>query len=211
MKANNAACPGTPAGVVAFDAPTPWDGSCTAMDAIPSAASFEAPPPALVFSLSEGCNPSVEPPIKLAGGTTRALICGAQVGVPSGTCQNPADTCTLSKAAGFLSCIYGNDGEACPEGWPNTHVIFEDGDECICGCGSPQGEQCTSTLSVYADDVCSQLLGSAMVSSALPDACIDTAPGSPFGSKSATPPVYQSGTCTPSLTKSRPQTICCEP
>jgi hypothetical protein len=209
INANKAACPGVPGEAVPFDAPNIWDGACTAMDAVSSAASLLVPPPAL-SPLSE-CFPSSDPAIQLAGGATRALVCSDDFGIEPGACADPQAFCTVAKAPGFSLCVSSGGDTVCPEGWPDKHVVFLDIDECACSCAPPTGEKCSSTLSVYADGACSQLLGSALVSSDQAPMCIDTPPGSPFGSKSATPPLYQSGTCTPSLTKSLPVTLCCQP
>jgi hypothetical protein len=210
ITASKAACPGG-AQSVPFDAPTGWDGTCTAMDAISAAASVQAPPPELGFT--SGCSPSDDPPLKLTGGKTRSLECGTAYGVGEepGTCLRAGDTCMVPNVSGFLTCIANAGDLPCPDGWPNKHLIFEDAYECHCTCGDPTGEACSSTLSVYADAACSQLLGSATLSSDNDPVCIDVPPGSPLGSKKATPPVYQSGTCTPSLTKSLPATLCCLP
>jgi hypothetical protein len=209
MEANKAACPGGAGQGVPFNAPDTWDGKCTAMDPIPSASSLEAPPPTL--SISNGCGVSKDPPVKLAGGATRTLMCFDNFGIEPGACADPQEICTVAKVDGFALCLAQDGDLACPDGWPNKHLTFPDYYECVCSCGPPTGESCSSTLSVYADSSCSQPIGSAVVSSDKPPVCIDTAPGSPFGSKSATPPLYQSGTCTPTLYKSLPETLCCLP
>src|SRR5271154_5763727 len=81
-------------------------------------------------------------------------------------------------------------------------LVFYNAQECICACGSPIGDSCSATVTVYEDGACSQPLGSVMVSSDQPQACVNVPPGSAFRSKSATPPVYNSGTCTPSAGES---------
>jgi hypothetical protein len=209
MSANRAPCPGVAAEAIPFDAPEIWDGTCTAMDAVPSAASLDVPPPAL-FGTSM-CEASDAPPVSLAGGTTRALVCSNTDGEEPGACANPGDTCALGKAAGFLYCILAGGDQACPTPWPDKHLVFFDFQECNCSCGPPTGDTCTSTISVYSDSACMQPLGSAMVSSDQPDMCIDITPSSPLGSKSATPPIYQPVTCMPSETQSLPTTLCCQP
>jgi hypothetical protein len=209
MSANGAACPGDPSKVIPFDAPDTWDGTCTAMDAIPSASSLLASPPYL--NSMSNCFPASAPPIMIAGGKTRALVCENGYGVlPGQQCLNPSETCTVQQVPGFLSCIFQGGDQTCPDGWPVKHLEYDDSQECGCNCGAPTGDQCTTTLTVYSDGACMNALGSAMLSSEQPQVCIDTTPGSPYGSMSSSPVVYQSGTCMPTQTKSPVSTFCCQ-
>jgi hypothetical protein len=204
MTASTAPCPGNGTPGIPFDAPDTWDGSCTAMDAIPSAASLTVSPP----SLTDTCSPSSAAPIALAG-KTRGEACQDLDNVEIETCPNAADHCALPEVEGFSLCVGGGEGP-CPDGWPNMRLLFFDVSECGCACGAPMGSRCSSTLSLYADGACSELLGSSTISSDEEGGCIDATPGSPFGSKSATPPLYQSGTCTPSQVPPSPVTLCCQ-
>ena len=76
--------------------------------------------------------------------------------------------------------------------------MFLNSQACGCQCQKPVGESCSATVTVHADDACTQPLGSVTVSSDQPKACVDVAVGSTFKSKSSTPPVYKAGTCEPS-------------
>jgi hypothetical protein len=209
MNAGQSPCPAPLTQPIPFNAPDPWDGTCTAINALPSAASLDIPAPSLV-TLST-CAPSDAPPVMLAGGTTRALICGGP-GDTGVACPNQGEVCTVSKVPGFLYCVGApGDVATCPDGWPTRHVIYTDDAECNCSCGPVMGDECVSTLSVYSDSACTDLLAATMVTSNQTDVCINVPLGSPLGSKSSTLPVYMPGTCTPSLTKSQAQTLCCQP
>ena len=208
MNAGKTSCPAPLTQPVPFDAPDPWDGTCTGVNAIPSAASLDVPPPSmLTFSY---CQASNDPPVKLMGGTTRALMCGSP-GIFPLTCPSATDLCTVSRVPGFMFCV-GQDGNVptCPDGWPTRHVIYTDDAECNCACSQPMGDKCTTTLSVYSDAACMNLLAATMITSDVTDMCIDLPASPPLGSKSATLPVYMPGTCKPILTKSKPQTLCCQ-
>ena len=122
--------------------------------------------------------------------------------------------CSFPKFDGFLTCIASTNEApgACPEGWPTKHNIFLDNQACGCECGSPVGESCSTTVTVYGDGACSNPLGSVLVSSDQPKACVNVPAGSALKSKSATPPTYKAGTCTPKTTPmSGPLTYCCLP
>ena len=207
--ANGAKCPGDPSKVIPFDAPATWDGKCTAMDPVPSASSFLASPPYMQGKST--CYATDAPPIEVADGKTRALVCSNGYGLAAGECPYASDTCALNKVQGFLFCVARLGDQQCPDGWPEKHLEYDDSSQCGCNCGAPTGDLCTTTLTVYADTACSMPVGSTMLSSDQAQVCVDTTPGSPYGSKSSSPLVYQSGTCTPIPSTSAVQTLCCQP
>src|SRR5262249_17288670 len=143
MTASQAPCPGNGMPGIPFDAPAVWDGTCTAMDAIPSASSLTLSSP----PLSGKCPPSSEPPIALAG-KTRVEMCEDIGGLEIETCPSTADKCALPKVEGFSLCVGAGTGP-CPDGWPNKRVLFFDTDACACRCSAPAGARCTSTVSIY--------------------------------------------------------------
>jgi hypothetical protein len=199
-----ATCGGTS---LPFDAPEDWSGSCTSMDALDSASSIDAPPPYLPQLGT--CTGSSANPVSTSG-ATRALVCFSDtLGGTTPVCPSAGDMCTYAAVPGFSVCLSQSGDFACPPGWPNKRLEWPDYEDCNCTCSQPAGEVCTSTFTVYSDSMCMQSLGSAALSSADGDVCIETAPGSPFGSKQATPPLYQSGTCTPNLIPSQVTTLCC--
>jgi len=207
--ANPGACPGGGAGVQQFNAPAAWDGTCNTMSSVSSADSLTVTP---LPTPASYCVPSVAGPISLQG-PTPSLRCESPNHVAPGSCGDQSMICAFPKTDGFLTCIVDLSKKAveCPDGWPAKHVVWSNDYACGCTCGAPSGDTCSATVTVYEDGKCSKPLGSVMVSSDQPKRCIDVTPGSPFGSKSSTPPVYTAGTCTPSPTQTHPQTFCCLP
>lgn len=207
MTASDAACPAT--GSTSFDAPSVWDGTCTAQNAVSSADSLTISPPRL--GLYSKCAASATKVLGVQGGGTIALACKSPDSVPDGKCPD-GRVCAFPKVEGFRQCIVNFDGDAaCPTDWPEKHLYYDEATLCSCTCGDPMGEGCSTTITVYQDGKCKVPLGSTTVSVDLPPACIDVAPGSALGSKSATPATYSAGTCAPTLTKSPPWTLCCLP
>jgi hypothetical protein len=205
LSAHPAACPGGPSSQP-FNAPPLWDGACSAMDAVSSAASVTAVP---LSRAQPHCSatPS-QPPV--INGVTRAQVCVGTNSVPFGTCGDPQQTCIYPKTDGYVTCIASDGDQACPPGWPNKHLVYYDAQACVCVCGDPVGDSCSTTLTVYADNACTSRLASVAVSSSdTPAACMNVPLGSSLGSKSATAPVYTAGTCTPTLTKTTADTLCC--
>ena len=192
-----------------FNAPAAWDGTCNTMSSVSSANSLTVTP---LPTPASYCVPSVAGPISLQG-PTPSLSCESPNHVAPGSCGDQSMICAFPKTDGFLTCIVDLSKKAieCPDGWPAKHVVWSNDYACGCTCGAPSGDTCSATVTVYEDGACSKPLGSVMVSSDQPKGCIDVTPGSPFGSKSSTPPVYTAGTCTPSPTQTHPQTFCCLP
>jgi hypothetical protein len=205
--ANSSACPGG-SGSQQFNAPPAWDGTCDAMGAISSASSLTVMPPPIPGGQ---CVPVTAGTISIQGATA-AQTCDGLVHVAPGTCGDQSMVCAFPKTAGFLTCIAQLGDQQCPDGWPTRHLVFQNDQACGCQCQSPVGGSCSATVTVYADGACSQPLGSVMVSSDQPKACVDVAAGSAFKSKSSTPPVYKAGTCAPSaINEGAHLTYCCVP
>ena len=205
--ANASACPGG-AGSQSFNAPLGWDGTCDAMGAISSAASLTVMPASRPDS---ACSPVTTGPVSIHG-TTAAQTCDGTVHVAPGTCGDQSMVCGFPKTDGLLTCIAQLGDQQCPDGWPIRHLVFLNDQACGCRCQNPVGDSCSATVTVYADGACSQPLGSVMVSSNQMNACVDVAAGSPFKSKSSTPPVYMAGTCASSAVDfGAHQTYCCAP
>lgn len=208
LSASPGACPGGSG--AQFDPPHAWDGTCDATRIVPAADSLTvAPPP----DPAGYCNPESAGPADIQG-PVPALVCAGVPGTFLGTCANPSQFCAFPKFDGFLTCIASTDDDAgpCPDGWPTRHVVYLSSGACGCQCGDPVGESCSTTVTVYGDGACSAPLGSVMVSSDQPQACVNVASGSTFRSKSATPPTYKAGTCAPSAAPAAaPVTFCCLP
>jgi len=207
LTANASACPGGSGGQQ-FNAPPVWDGTCDAMGAISSASSLTVEPPTIPGG---HCVPVTAGTISIQGATA-AQVCNGTVHVAPGTCGDQSMVCAFPKADGFLTCITRLGDQQCPDGWPTRHLVFLNEQACGCQCQSPIGDSCSATVTVYVDSACSQSLGSVMVSSDQPKACVDVTPGSAFESKSSTPPVYHAGTCAPSaFNEGAHFTYCCMP
>src|SRR5262249_22766239 len=85
-----------------------------------------------------------------------------------------------------------------------------------CTCGPPEGGTCAALVSVYADDACTQQIGS-VTANAAGLMCVDVPQGSPLGSKEASSPTYTPGSCEPSgggeigsVQPTYPLTFCCQ-
>lgn len=208
LLANGGACPGG-SSAQQFNVPVGWDGTCNSMSPVSSASSLTVtplPPPV------SACTPSVAGPISLDGAAP-SLSCESPNHVAPGSCGDQNMVCVWPNSPSFLTCIVmvSQDSSECPAGWPTKHLVWENDYACGCACSQPSGDSCSATVTVYEDGACSQSLGSVMVSSDKPKGCVDVTPGSAFGSKSSTPPVYTAGTCAPSSTPTYPQTFCCLP
>lgn len=207
LSANPDVCPGGP-GAQEFSAPPTWDGTCNATNPVSSADSLAVASPPLPGGY---CDPVVTGPPKIQG-PMPAVECEGTPHVAPGTCGDQSMVCAFPKTEGFLTCIVQLGDQECPDGWPTKHRVFPNSQACGCQCSSPVGDSCSATVTVYKDGACSQPLGSVMVSSDQPKGCVDVTPGSAFGSKSSTPPVYKAGTCTPAtLTEGAHLTFCCLP
>lgn len=205
--ANSGTCSGGSDGQQ-FNAPSSWDGTCNPMNAVASADSLtvQAPP-----NPAGSCSPVVAGSVSIQG-TTPALGCSGMPSVAPGTCGDQSMVCAFPKTDIFRTCVTIVGDRMCPDGWFNKHLVYLDSQACGCNCGGPVGDSCSATVTVYSDGACSQPLGSVMVSSDQPKGCVDVAPGSPFKSKSSTPPVYKAGTCTPAaFSEGDPFTFCCLP
>jgi hypothetical protein len=208
FQANSTPCPASAS--APFDAPAAWDGTCTTMDATPSAAALLAQPPML---MSDGCVANQAVPITFSGSGPPALVCRADFDAAPGNCGNPNDFCVPSPVPGFALCIDAVGDGPCPAAWPTKHLLFLDLGTCQCLCGAPVGEACSTTVSVFSDSACSDPVASVMLSSSdSSTVCTNATPaGTPFGSKKATLPAYQSGACAPSVMPTPAFTFCCQP
>jgi hypothetical protein len=209
LSANAGACPGGGPGVQQFNASAAWDGTCNTMNPVSSADSLTVTPPPTPASY---CVPSVAGTITPQG-PTPSMSCEGLNHVAAGSCGDQSMICAYPKTDGFLTCIskLSKTAVECPDGWPVKHLFFGNDYACGCTCSAPNGDSCSATVTVYEDGACSNALGSVMVSSDQPEACVNVLAGSAFGSKFSTPPVYKAGTCTPSPTQTHPQTFCCLP
>jgi hypothetical protein len=230
LSTSSAICPGTAAGAshIFFNAPPGWDGSCSAMDAIPACGGGPCVESLTIspLNVTQGvCTPVAvsppAPPIQPVWSTV-AVSCKSMIPPPS--CENPGEICAPSAPPDFLRCISFADDLVCPgEPYTEKHLVYQDKDildqrTCTpCSCGAPEGNSCKAMISVFSDQTCSDLVGTNSISSLGPT-CIDIQPpGQALGSKSAGPVTYTPGTCQPSggkptgSIKTKPVTFCCLP
>jgi hypothetical protein len=176
------------------------------------------------------CVPHLVVPKDLTKSWAYVQACG---GTANGRCPNPGDVCRPAlppqpvpspgeQPSGVWTYCIGQpnpaDDAICPSAYPNLRVFvthYTDTRACApCTCGKPEGSTCTSMISVYADGACSMELGTLTVSS--DTVCLDVSGGSALGSKAATPPVYQPGSCpasdttTGTFTHDTPVAFCCQ-
>jgi len=212
VTANDVSCSAADGGAP-LDFPATWIGACNALSPAPTADSVTvgSVPISLVFE-SQCAAPST-PATTISGGVTQVLACYNLPPLPDGQCPLATnDVCAYAKVEGFSVCLVGQGDIACPSGWNDRHLYYDDFGACTCSCGSPVGDSCSTTVTAYADAACTTSLGSVKVSSDEPPACFSvTLPGSTLGSVAATPLVYTAGTCAPTLTKSPVSTLCCLP
>jgi hypothetical protein len=128
---------------------------------------------------------------------------------------------TLEKGFSICVSLEGDDSViTCPTQYPVRRVYYlagEDDRGCSpCECSPPQGDSCSSLVSIYADDACSEPVGAVQAESSGPT-CVSVPAGSPVGSKQASAPTYTPGMCQPSggemtgsVKPNHPYTICCQ-
>lgn len=222
---------GQPGGTsIAFDAPVSWDGKCDTTNQVPAnaAKSLTIAP---VTVTEESC--PVGPPVAaLTGGAvpyvwqTLVRTCHGQewsgCGSPSASCVPKGN----QPSSEFRLCVMkeGKIDYDCDDRWPEQRVIYKDVKDdrnCLteCTCGAPIGSKCTAEASVYqnSDNTCGGPTVVDIGIGSTSEACFDIVPpGKPLGSKSATSPTYNSGTCAPilgtsmgSATEQEPSTLCC--
>jgi hypothetical protein len=199
--ANSATCPATTGQQFPFEAPATWDGSCTSMDPVASAASVTVNMP-MVLS-GDGCNVGTSTVEAFKGGKTIALVC--QIGMLGGACPSLSEGCGPPSVPGFEVCaLYTGP---CPANLPVPHTFYAPSTACACSCGPATGDSCSETVTAYSDGACSEPIGSGTLTTADAMTCFDVSAG-PLGSKKASFS-YTPGTCQSTLTKITPQTFCC--
>lgn len=213
-----------------FDPPAGWDGGCTTNDSIPAGQLCAGTPCAQSLTIEAltlvetGCAPSQLPVPKDAPASWMTLGRFCQ-GWPGQACGNSGFVCTPARppGGGFRLCIYQKGDNDCPNLGPyqEKHVFydgFEDTRTCsACTCGPVSGSTCSTQVTIFTDDACSTQLVAATVTASA-SSCHDVPAGSALGSKSATAPAYEAGTCQPSggepmgmASPVGPSTFCCIP
>jgi hypothetical protein len=212
LTASSTICPGNGSGVThtSFDPPASWGGTCTPANAIsagklcngvPCVQSVTIAP--LTLSQS-GCLP-IEPVNVQPPPTWKTFARACVRDKFSGNCAKENEVCVPpSSRADFKVCAL-KEGDPtkleCPAGYPDRSVFYQsflDVRSCSpCTCGAPIGSTCTGSISIFNNDACSNvpLVVSAAID-AIGSQCLDVKPvGAGLLSKSASAPVFTSGTC----------------
>lgn len=219
-----------------FGAPAGWDGSCTAVNAIPPGQlcngqpcvqSLSIAPPTVMMA---PCTPMVDgPPAAHDLTYPWGIFARACVGAAYPPCKTPANVCAPAPPSpetpppsGFLTCTFHEGERSCPMEYPARFVFYagvEDTRSCSeCACGEPEGASCTVLAGAFSDGACSApVTGQNMISSAAPF-CASVVPGSGLGSKSAAVVDVNAGSCPPlggepigEVVPAGPATFCCGP
>ena len=204
LTGNATSCPAGDGGAPS-DLPDSWDGTCIA-ESVSSTDSVTVGP--ALFGTMRQCAPTGGSSATIAGGATRALRCNNDPLVPIGACPDTDPVCAYATIPGFKVCFWTLAVIDCPAAWSDRHLYYDDDTACTCTCSTPTGDSCSSTVRLFSDGACSTEVGSVPVSADAPS-CGNVPPGSSIGSVSATPLMFTSGTCTPTLTKSAASTMCC--
>jgi hypothetical protein len=214
-----------------FNAPAPWDGSCTPFNPIEMgqlcppdglcAQSLSIAPAVLTEPDCERATDSI--PIVTQPPPTWATFAKGCHGTPlSEPCRSTGQICALT-ADGFLQCLHKSGVLECPEFWPEQHIFYDeykDTRSCSpCSCGEPVGSTCTTEISVYSNSTCSGTPLLHVPQGAKQTECYNLwPPGPALKSKKATPPTYHPGTCEPiggepvgGVVALNPRTYCCLP
>jgi hypothetical protein len=220
-------CPSDADAGVPSNPPSDWDGGCTTNGAIAAAECDGGPCLATVGPMapvSGTCAPSQAVVPQIVTWTNAGFVCSG--GTNAGACQDLGAICTAAPPtlpSGFSICV-SHDGDdsivQCPDGYPSRSVYYLGGDDtrgCApCECGAPEGDSCSSVVSLYSDNACSVEVGAVTAESSGP-MCFSVPVASPLGSKQATAPIYTSGACQPSggepngsVVPQFPVTFCCQ-
>jgi hypothetical protein len=226
LSASSKACGDSSGIITPFGGPMAWDGACTAHDCISSdpacahAATIACVTASPLAMTEEGCTPSIittnDP--SQPSWMTEALACRGST-YPLGGCPAHDETCAPSAAPpDFLMCVYQAGDVACPNSYPDKHLVFaafDDQRDCTaCTCGAPVGGACQATLSVFKDAACTSAMPAVGSLSSLGPTLIPVS--LPLAGKTVTALGYQPGTCAPSggepsgsVQAAGPSTFCC--
>lgn len=232
ITASPADCGDTSPYQTVLEAPADWDGGCISPATIPAGALCGGTPcvNALTIPLpavqEEGCAPMQAAAPQDPAAPSWSLFGRACATGAVGQCGTTGETCGPANAQGFLHCVYHDGDVACPSVSPYTdRLVFYQGIEdtrgcSACGCGSPEGSDCSAKLSVCKDAVCADCFEQTLIDSADPSGskCHEVKLGVALGSMTIDSVTYTPGQCQPSggeatgsATPSLPSTFCCLP
>jgi hypothetical protein len=200
---------------IPFDAPDPWDGSCTDLNAVPAQSDCANNPciksvtAETMTVVGEQCAPSAIPePAGLPPPTWQTVGLGCYAEDPPPKCNGKAGKC-VPKAdppdPQWRLCTWRDDGDVqfdCLAPYEDRYIFYRSVDDqrkCSpCQCGAPQGSICSADLWIYEDGACSMPKALFGINSSFPGCATQYPPGVALGSKKAIDIQYTSGTCEPS-------------
>lgn len=225
--ASSAPC-GMPGVTTSFDAPSPWSGACDGKAPVPAGVAVSVTiDPVPINEL--GCAPGPSAPLRESNSIwnsyTRTChgdgwsLCndGKSFCVPEADHTIPRFRLCISQQ-GDLPCM----GDALPP-FTERIVVYdgvEDTRNCSpCTCGPPQGSECTATLTLDQDAMCTEPVEQGIHLKSDGETCVNLSESLPLlGGKVSTPGVYHPGSCEPmggsptgSLTPHGAMTYCCIP
>ena len=205
-----------------FDPSFKWDGTCNGDNAIPAAKDCGGVPCVQSVTIApltinqDGCLPKALPPVNpppltiFARGCYDGLLphlCSAQLARCVPTAPGPE----------FKQCIllsgYARPQDVpCSPDYPNRSFFYpKSTPHCApCAC-EPPTSTCTSSISLFQDDMCGAPVLQTIEIGAEGPTCADVPPGSALGSKLASPPIYEQGSCHASGGAPLGQVVCCRP
>jgi hypothetical protein len=202
---------------VSFDAPPDWDGSCTAVNAIPDGKLCGGVPCVhsldveVTMAVGNECQVKTNgneelPEIKSGDGDDWALIFGNAARACQGEAYAPCPVaqklCAPAAPLPFRICTFAEGDVDCPETWKDAErqVYYEevaDHRACTeCGCSPPEGGSCVAEIRVFGDDICTnEVLHSFIDLTSGPGCDVNLMQGIGLGSKEAAIVVDAPGTC----------------
>jgi hypothetical protein len=179
-----------------FDPPSGWDGACSADDIIPAGQLCGGKPCVRSLTVSapvieeQPCDvltgqagPGEPPKIaSIAPPPSSTMARGCAPSEPWSTCQEEPDKLCMPKVGSdFVACVRKAGDEACPEGWPVRHVVYNDVDvesSCSpCECSAPTGGSCVVSFAAYETATCNGLSAETAISAGDMPQCACTPSG----------------------------------
>lgn len=208
-------CDDPNAATIPFDGPPEWDGSCTAVNALPQGA--ECPPGSGIPCLqsieigplpppqNEKCEVDVVKVPKAVERITKwqttSLACRGEM--DTSLCDDAGKMCLPQVLLPYRVCIWREgihmecpmhyQGE--PARWMYPEEVKEGRGCTECACGAPNGGACVSSLRLFEDGACAAQFHEKSTASLGGDCDPIFPSGRALGSKEASPAMYMAGTC----------------
>lgn len=216
-----ASCADDGPGVVhtSSDPPTGWGGLCNGENAISAGKLCGGVPCVQSITIAPltanetGCLPNANTNASPPPWNRFVRSCVATALPPCSL----SDVCVpAAPGPDFKQCIstFGDPAvRKCPPIYTKKSVFYDGlAPKCApCACDTPTGSTCTGVVELFQDGSCGAPLGAPISIDATGPACVDVAPGSALGSKTAIAFSYQPGSCKPSGGAPEATVFCCIP